>query len=195
MSLRQCLFTAGLVAGLSSVGAAQAADGASQEDQAQAGIAVLSGTEGNADVHATIRFMPTDDGLAYTTVAHGLKPGKHGYHIHIYGDCSGADGKSAGTHYNLQGSSLNPPKDIDRITGDLGNLVADANGDAHDTGVLENGALTGPKSIIGRAVIIHAKANDPSQPPIGAAGARQACGVIGIADPAKADQDTAKDDT
>ena len=77
----------------------------------------------------------------------------------------------------------NPPQDIDRITGNLGNLDADDNGDASDQGTLEHASLTGAKSIIGRGVIIHSKPNDPSQPPIGAAGSRQACGVIGIAEP------------
>ena len=157
---------------------------AKNEDQPQAAIAVADGTQATPDAHAVVRFTATKKGLAYTTEAHGLTPGKHGYHLHIYGDCSAADATSAGTHYNLKGSSLNPPADIDRITGNLGELVADANGDARDKGLLPNAKLTGKKSIIGRAVIVHEKANDPSQPPIGAAGSRQACGVIGIADPA-----------
>lgn len=156
---------------------------AANEDTPQAAIAVLDGTQGNADAHAVIHFKPAEGGLAYTTEASGLTPGKHGYHIHLYGDCSAADGTSAGTHFNLKGSSLNPPKDIDRITGDLGNLDVGKDGTAHDSGVLKGAKLTGKKSLIGHGVIIHAKANDPSQPPIGAAGSRQACGVIGIAEP------------
>lgn len=149
------------------------------EDLPKAAIAVLHSTAGN-DASATIRFTPKDGGLAYTTEAEGLEPGEHGYHIHLYGDCSADDGKSAGTHYNLEGSSLNPPEDIDRITGDLGNLDAGDDGSAQHEGMLDGASLTGAKSIVGRGVIIHEKANDPSQPPIGAAGSRQACGVIGI---------------
>jgi Cu-Zn family superoxide dismutase len=38
--------------------------------------------------------------------------------------------------------------------------------------------LDGPHSIIGRSVVVHARGNDPSQPPDGDAGARIACGVI-----------------
>lgn len=146
----------------------------------QQAVAVLHPTEGN-EVSGTITFDKESDGLHVHAEAAGLTPGKHGFHIHLYGDCRAADGTSAGTHFNFEGSSLNPPKDIDRITGNLGNLDAGENGQATADTVLANATLNGAKSIIGRAVVVHAKANDPSQPPIGAAGSRQACGVIGIA--------------
>ncbi|HHL72470.1 MAG TPA: superoxide dismutase family protein, partial [Bacteroidetes bacterium] len=42
-------------------------------------------------------------------------------------------------------------------------------------------SLNGPNSIIGRGVIVHEKADDMTSQPTGAAGARLACGVIGIA--------------
>lgn len=155
---------------------------ASSEDMPRAAVAVLQPTEGN-EASATVRFTAENGGLSYTTQAKGLTPGKHGYHIHLYGDCSAADGTSAGTHFNLKGSSRNPPKDIDRITGNLGALDAGDDGTAEDEGTLDQASLTGAKAIIGRSIIIHAKDNDPSQPPIGAAGPRQACGVIGAAKP------------
>jgi len=41
-------------------------------------------------------------------------------------------------------------------------------------------SLEGPKSIIGRSVIVHAHADDFKTQPTGASGARVACGVIGI---------------
>ena len=167
-----------------------AANSTASEDMPRAAVAVLHGTEGNDGVSATIRFTPQDGGLAYTTEAEGLEPGKHGYHIHLYGDCSSGDGKSAGTHFNLQGSSKNPPADIDRITGDLGDLDVGEDGTASDEGMLDGASLTGAKALIGRGVIIHEKANDPSQPPIGAAGSRQACGVIGIAEADDAGMDS-----
>ena len=167
-------------------------NGTAEEDMPRAAVAVLHGTEGNDDVSATIRFTPEDGGLAYTTEAEGLEPGEHGYHIHLYGDCSAADGTSAGTHFNLEGSSKNPPEDIDRITGDLGNLDVGDDGTAEHDGMIEGASLTGAKAIIGRGIIIHEKANDPDQPPIGAAGSRQACGVIGIADP---EADSGSDDS
>jgi superoxide dismutase, Cu-Zn family len=63
--------------------------------------------------------------------------------------------------------------------GDLGNLKADANGRARlewkDTLI----RLNGPTSIMGRSMIIHAKADDLKTQPTGDAGGRWACGVIG----------------
>lgn len=165
-----------------------------EEDMARAAIAQLHGTQGNEDARAIIRFEPSNEGLRYKIKAKGLKPGKHAYHLHFYGNCTADDAKSAGTHFNLKGSSHNPPKGIDRITGDLGDLNVGKDGQAKDQGVLKNGMLDGPKSIIGRSVIIHEKANDYSQPPIGAAGGRDACGVIGIDqgsdDKPRSDEDT-----
>lgn len=143
-------------------------------------VAVIHPTEGN-NATGTVTFKKVADGIQVHAEAQGLNEGKHGFHIHLYGDCRAADGTSAGTHFNFEGSSTNPPADIDRITGNLGNLNADSEGMATADTLISNATLNGPKSIIGRAVIIHAKPNDPSQPPIGAAGARLGCGVIGIA--------------
>lgn len=144
-------------------------------------IAVISPTEGN-DARGTVTFTKGAEGVQVQAEFSGLPEGPHGYHVHLYGDCSANDGTSAGTHFNFIGSSTNPPADIDRITGNLGNAVAGADGNATADTTISNIEMSGPKSIIGRAIIIHANANDPSQPPIGAAGSRLGCGVIGIAE-------------
>ncbi len=143
-------------------------------------MTVLDPTEGHA-VTGELAFVATDAGLKIEGEFEGLPAGRHAFHIHQFGDCSGADGKTAGTHFNLRGSSENPPKDIDRITGDLGELVPDDDGYAKIEATVPGARIDGPYSVIGRAVIVHAKGNDPDSPPIGAAGARLACGVIGIA--------------
>lgn len=157
-------------------------DAIREEDRARAAVAVLHATEGN-DVNGTVRFTPADGGVRVNAEVSGLPGDRHAYHVHLYGDCSAGDGTSAGTHFNFLGSSTNPPADIDRITGNLGDLDAGAEGKAAHDALVENASLAGPKSIIGRSVVVHASANDPEQPPIGAAGARLACGVIGIAEP------------
>lgn len=156
------------------------------EDRAQVAIAVLHPTKGN-DVSGTVKFTQSDLGVQVVAEVKGLTEGVHAMHVHIYGDCTAADASSAGTHFNFQGSSLNPPPDISRITGNLGELKADAQVDDQGSATLreifQEVRITGPKSIIGRAVIVHEKGNDMSQPPMGATGARLACGVIGIANP------------
>ena len=143
-------------------------------------IAVMIPTKGN-HVTGTVRFTKVADGLEVDAQISGLPRGEHAYHVHLYGDCSADDGKSAGTHFNFKGSSQNPPQDIRRITGNLGVLEADQSGKASDKHVVRGAELAGPYSILGRAVIIHELGNDPSSPPIGAAGSRLACGVIGAA--------------
>ena len=64
--------------------------------------------------------------------------------------------------------------------GDMDNIVANAKGvaqvDVHADGpVLGGGA---PNDAIGRAVVVHAAADDYASQPAGNAGARVACGVI-----------------
>jgi len=142
-------------------------------------IATLTPTKGN-HVTGVVKFTQTAGGVKVDADVNGLPEGVHAYHIHLYGDCSGDDGKSAGTHLNLQGSSKHPPPDIARITGDLGELTADATGHATAQRMLSTATLQTPNTIIGRSVIVHAKGNDLSAPPIGAAGSRLACGVIGV---------------
>lgn len=159
-----------------------------EEDRARAAVAVLHATEGN-EAGGTVRFAPADGGLRVNAEVSGLSEGRHAYHVHLYGDCSADDGTSAGTHFNFLGSSRNPPADIDRITGNLGDLDAGAEGKATHATLVEDASLAGPKSIIGRSVVVHASANDPEQPPIGAAGPRLACGVIGIAEPRGPNED------
>ncbi len=69
-----------------------------------------------------------------------------------------------------------------RHVGDLGNLTADSSGHGMTTFVDNLISFTGIHNIIGRAVIVHADADDLTSQPAGAAGRRIAAGVIGIAE-------------
>lgn len=148
-------------------------------------VAVLTPMKGSK-VQGTIAFSSQDNGgLQVKAEVAGLPPKSvHAFHVHLFGDCSGDDGKTAGTHFNFTGSSENPGEHIERITGNLGELTADGNGKASATATIEKASLQGQYSIVGRSVVVHEKGNDPKSPPIGAAGGRLACGVIGIADSA-----------
>jgi hypothetical protein len=49
----------------------------------------------------------------------------------------------------------------------------------------------GPNSVVGRAVIVHEKADDLESQPTGAAGSRVPCGVVALEDSASANEDYA----
>lgn len=143
-------------------------------------IVVLSPTEGN-DVHGTVNFTAVEGGVKIVADVTGLTPGKHGFHIHQFGDCSMLNGKSAGGHFNPEGTKHGAPDAAERHVGDLGNLTADDKGVAHLEMTDKMISFSGKHSIIGRGVIVHAGADDLTSQPTGAAGARVACGTIGIA--------------
>ena len=143
-------------------------------------ICVLHPTEGN-NVHGVVTFTRTDGGIKIVADVEGLTEGKHGFHIHEYGDCSNPDGTSAGGHFNPDNKKHGAPTDTERHVGDLGNLDAGPDGRAHYERVDNVISFSGEHSIIGRGIIVHAGEDDLTSQPTGAAGARVACGVIGIA--------------
>lgn len=143
-------------------------------------IAVLNPASGS-DVRGTVTFTQTGDGVKIVADVTGLSAGKHGFHIHEFGDCSAKDATSAGGHYNPTNHPHAGPDADKHHVGDMGNLEADASGKAHLELVDKNMKLTGDAGIIGYAVIVHEKADDLKSQPTGDAGGRVACGVIGVA--------------
>ena len=146
----------------------------------QKAICVLYPTQGN-NVSGTVTFTKVEGGIKVTADLQGLTKGKHGFHIHEFGDCSSTDGSSAGGHFNPEGMTHGAPMDMSRHAGDMGNLEADDSGKAHLEYVDKVIAFVGPHSIIGRSMIIHKSEDDLKTQPTGNAGARVACGVIGLA--------------
>ncbi len=142
-------------------------------------VCVIHPTEGNT-AHGVVTFTQTDAGIKIVAHIEGLTPGKHGFHIHQFGDCSLPNGKSAGGHFNPEGAPHAGPDAAKRHVGDMGNLVADENGVAHYERVDKHLAFSGKDSIIGRGIIIHAGEDDLTSQPTGNAGSRVGCGVIGI---------------
>jgi Cu-Zn family superoxide dismutase len=95
------------------------------------------------------------------------------------GDCSAADGSSAGGHWNPAMNNHGMPGAASHL-GDLGNFTVAADG----TGTLEisnpawtigDGAAT---DVVGKAIIVHGAPDDFTTQPTGNAGARIGCGVI-----------------
>jgi superoxide dismutase, Cu-Zn family len=141
---------------------------------------------GDHRVSGKVTFTQTDEGVEIVADLTGLQPGEHGFHIHEFGDCSMADGKCAGSHFNPTNQPHGGPDDAHRHVGDLGNIKADSRGHGVYKRVDKVIALNGPKSIIGRSVIVHAQKDDFKS--VASAGARIGCGVIGIGDPKMAQQ-------
>lgn len=142
---------------------------------------VVTPTKGNR-VHGNVWFTEEFGKVRVQGTIYGLKPNtKHGFHIHEYGDCTAPDGSSAGAHFNPthepHGGLQSP-----RHAGDMGNIVADAHGRAKIDLVAPNLSINGTiNPIIGRGLIIHENPDDLVSQPVGNAGPRLACGVIGAA--------------
>jgi len=113
----------------------------------------------------------------------GLTEGDHAIHIHQNADCSSADGKSAGGHWN----PTNQPHGKWGVEegyhkGDIGNFTADADGNATVEFATDEwcmGCDDESKNILGKAVIVHQGQDDFTSQPSGDAGARVSCtGII-----------------
>ena len=100
--------------------------------------------------------------------------------------------KTAGPHFNPNGTTHGGPGKEIRHVGDLGNIQAGEDGigkyDCED----DLCSLSGPNSIIGRSMVCHAGVDDLGEgvgekeaesKKTGNAGARLACGVIGMSGP------------
>ncbi|MDE0959980.1 MAG: superoxide dismutase family protein [Planctomycetota bacterium] len=145
-------------------------------------VAVMNPTAGN-QARGNVTFTTLKNGILVEANIAGLTPGDHAIHIHQYGDLRLENGKGTGGHYNPEGHAHALPATDMRHAGDLGNLSADADGNASYSITISNVTLDGAHNpIIGRGVIIHAKVDDGGQP-TGNAGARVSQGTIGYANP------------
>lgn len=131
---------------------------------------------GDSGVSGFVRFDQRSTVLEISGNLSGLAPGDHGLHVHETGDCSGA-----GTHFSPQGHPHGSPDstDAEHHAGDLGNVTADANGDAEFQ--LADGEMrlgSGEYGINGRTIVVHAMADDLETQPDGNAGAAVGCAVI-----------------
>jgi len=134
-------------------------------------------SKSGSQVTGTVIFTKVGDDVQVVADITGLKPGKHGFHIHEKGDCSAPDAASAGAHFNPTKKHHGGPMKAEHHEGDLGNIETDASGKTHLdwTGKL---SLSGADSIIGKSVVVHEKEDDLKTDPSGNSGARVACGAI-----------------
>ncbi|HLJ94180.1 MAG TPA: superoxide dismutase family protein [Gemmataceae bacterium] len=163
-----------------------AADAEQQDKQGMKGVrkavCVLHATKGSK-THGTIWFTQQGDEVEISGEITGLTPGMHAFHVHEFGDCSAPDATSAGPHFNPDNKPHGSPHTGERHVGDLGNIKADESGKATIQIRDREVKLNGPHSVLGRSLIVHADPDDMKSQPAGNAGARIACGVIGVAKP------------
>jgi len=182
--MRNALVPLGLLAlaACSSTPQAEPPPPAQPQSTAQQAVAVLASASGSR-VSGKLSLAPMGDGVHISGEVGGLPAnGQFGFHVHEKGDCSAADASSAGGHFNPTAATHGRAGSGAHHAGDMDNISSDASGVAtvnvHLRGVtLGGGALN---DIAGRAVIVHAAADDYSSQPAGNAGARVACGVIKV---------------
>jgi Cu-Zn family superoxide dismutase len=132
-----------------------------------------SQTSGTAEFTA----LP-DGGTRVVVKVSGLTPGPHGIHLHEAGDCSAPDAASAGPHWNPGKHEHGGPGEKPHHAGDLGNLIAGADGAATLTMDTTDFTVGGAQGVVGRSVVVHEKVDDLVSQPAGNSGARIGCGVI-----------------
>lgn len=152
---------------------------AMQSQEPSSAVCVLNPTAGN-QAHGVVTFVKQANGIKIVADIEGLAPGDHGFHVHEFGDCRAADAASAGGHFNPDNKPHGGPTDSQRHVGDLGKVTAGPDGKAHLESLDPLIAFTGPHSILGRGMILHAQTDDFKTQPTGNAGPRVACGVIGV---------------
>jgi Cu-Zn family superoxide dismutase len=143
-------------------------------------VAVIAPTKAGDGKTAGVIVLKQEKGYVHVTgEISGLSPGKHGFHVHMFGDLRSGDGMSTGGHYNPGGHKHAGPHDKERHVGDLGNVEAGNDGVAK-VDVKADGADL--HMLLGRAIVVHAKADDLKSQPAGDAGPRIGVGVIGLAE-------------
>ncbi len=144
---------------------------------ASATLAARSGST----VSGNVVFSEAAGKLRVEATVAGLTPGEHGFHVHEAGDCSAPDASSAKGHFNPVGQPHGHYAGPEHHGGDMPNLLADAQGNAHYSAEVSGLSLSGATNgIVGRSVVIHADPDDYKSQPAGNSGKRIACGVIAV---------------
>lgn len=141
-------------------------------------ITVNLESKSGSTVTGTAEFVEKDGKVTFTAKLHGLEPGVHAIHIHEKADCSAEDAASAGGHWNPTFKKHGKWGDKEYHKGDIGNFPADVNGEGLITMSTSEwciGCGDKTKDILGKGLIVHAKADDYVTQPTGDAGGRVAC--------------------
>jgi Cu-Zn family superoxide dismutase len=133
----------------------------------------------DSKVSGTASFVEKNGQVVFVAKLSGLKPGAHA--IHEKADCSSADGKSAGGHWNPTFKNHGKWGSASCHKGDIGNFIADKAGNGTITLTTSEwciGCGDATKDILGKGLIVHQDPDDFTSQPAGNAGARVACSAI-----------------
>lgn len=141
-------------------------------------VATIEARSGSA-LKGTATFTQNGDVVHVVVEVSNAPEGVHAVHLHEKGDCSAPDAASAGGHFNPTGMAHGSPDAPAHHAGDFGNMTVGEEG--HGRLELDSTMLTvlpGDRSVVGRAIVVHAKADDMTTQPSGNAGGRIGCGVV-----------------
>ncbi len=154
-------------------------DGKFEVFDTQTALATIGETNESGVVGKAV-FTQIGDNIKLVVSLANASAGEHAVHIHATGDCSAPDGTSAGGHWNPTGVAHGKWGEGEFHLGDIGNMTVDDQGMGKielTTNLWEMN--TGSDiDIVGKAIIVHAGADDFVSQPSGNAGARIGCGVI-----------------
>ncbi|MCM4171660.1 superoxide dismutase family protein [Arenibacter sp. TNZ] len=136
----------------------------------------------DSNVKGEVSFTEENGTVSMKTKLSGLTPGEHAIHIHEKADCSSADGKSTGGHWNPTFAPHGKWGSEDGYhKGDIGNFTADTDGNAtveFSTNEWCLGCDDEAKNLLGKGVIVHQGVDDFITQPTGDAGGRISCAGI-----------------
>lgn len=146
-------------------------------------VAVITGThQDSMPVNGTATFTEQDNGQV-KMVLELTVPNKANQtvavHIHEHGDCGDAGNNTHG-HWNPTGKQHGKWGSAEFHSGDIGNVVLDAQGKGTITITTDLWSIGGDDktNILNRAIIVHGGVDDYTSQPSGNAGPRIGCGVI-----------------
>ncbi|WP_135229750.1 superoxide dismutase family protein [Deinococcus fonticola] len=137
----------------------------------------------------SVTFTREGGGTRVKVSVSGLAPGQHGMHIHMNASCSNSTDASgntvifggAGGHFDPSNAMKHASPETPNTAGhggDIPMITVNSDGVGSADFLTTKVSLSGPDSVMGRSIVIHAAADDYKTDPAGNSGARLVCGVI-----------------
>ena len=145
-------------------------------------MTIQLGAKSGGNATGVVNISEKDGTVVFEAKLMGLAPGMHAIHLHEKADCSSADGKSSGGHWNPTFAAHGKWGAKEGYhKGDIGNFKVSKDGTGTVTMITDEwciGCGDEKKDILGKAIVVHQGEDDLTSQPSGAAGARMSCGGI-----------------